>query len=546
MHYARTLALCALALASCSSDDASTPEQPLDASRPVDASVLDARQVDAHQVDAARGSADAAIPDAARAVDAGHDAGIPIDPAAEALHEKADRALADLMLNYWPSLRSNDHTIDWMYAHHWEALLDAAERRGPTAFAGTAQMFYELQEKRGWINDYYDDENWLTLTLLHAYELTNQERFLDRAKEVYADIMKAWDISCCGEQRGGLWWKKPMESKVTAINGGAILSGARLYEFTQEPRYLEFAERAYDFWVEHMIEPESGHVYDGFDNSGKINTAWRFTYNEGIFIGAIVALTRVTQDDSRLPLAHKIAGFMLASESAMTPAGRVLSDGKCSGDGEMFKGIGARYLGQLYALDRSHTEYRDLLRSSAEAMWTQARDPMSGRFVCDWAGPFDATASRVGSLGSAAVALAAAARAVGPGAQREPLHFEAEEANLQGPGVEAMHAGFEGWGYVAGWGNDGQSIAIAIDAPAQGTYELALRYGTVEVAQRTLRVGSVDKPVTFPRTAGYSDYQIVSTTVELARGANTLTISLDASAGGRGYLNLDTITLRAR
>jgi predicted alpha-1,6-mannanase (GH76 family) len=184
--------------------------------------------------------------------------------------------------------------------------------------------------------------------------VTGEAMYLEQARAVFADIEKAWDESCCGEHKGGLFWKKPAENKVTAINAGAVISAARLYEATHEAAYLDSAKKAYAFWSQTMVDPKSGHVYDGFDNAGTINKAWRFTYNEGLFIGAIVALVRATGDDSQLPLAHKVAAFMLREESAVTPLGSILSDGKCSGDGEMFKAVAARYLGELYALDRSH------------------------------------------------------------------------------------------------------------------------------------------------------------------------------------------------
>src|SRR5438067_1886477 len=96
------------------------------------------------------------------------------DPAIEEMHARADRALATWMLNFWATVRANTTTYDWSYAHYWDAVLDASERRGKNAFAGTARMFYELQDKRGWLDDYYDDENWITLALLHSYAVTGE------------------------------------------------------------------------------------------------------------------------------------------------------------------------------------------------------------------------------------------------------------------------------------------------------------------------------------------------------------------------------------
>ena len=84
------------------------------------------------------------------------------DPNIELMHERADTAIATLMLNFWPSLAANTTVFDWSYAHYWDALVDAAERRGDNAYSGTISMFYQLQNQRGWTDDYYDDENWIT------------------------------------------------------------------------------------------------------------------------------------------------------------------------------------------------------------------------------------------------------------------------------------------------------------------------------------------------------------------------------------------------
>lgn len=485
-----------------------------------------------------------AIPDAGPDPDAS-DAAAPPDPAIEQMHARADQALSTLMLSFWPALRGNTTTYDWMYAHYWDAVLDAAERRGANAFAGTARMFYELQSQRGWLDGFYDDENWITLALLHAYKVTGDATYLAQAKVVFADIMNAWDTTCCGPHPGGMWWQKPTTNKVTAINAGAVISASRLYQATNDASFLAFGQKVYAYWSTYMVDPASGHVFDGIDNAGTINTAWSFTYNEGLFIGAVVELARATGDASNLPLAHKVASYMMAKEIETTSLGTILSDGKCSGDGEMFKGIGARYLGELYAADRSHTEYRDFLVRSADAAWTLARDPASGNVSCDWGGPYDAATGVVGSLGSAAIGIAAAAEALGPGAPRPSLQYEAEEGDLHGIGLEASYAGFSGWGYLAGWGADGESVDLLVDVAADGQYDVAWRYATGDSATRALSVNGqlVTASFAFPSTGGYTTYASASSVVSLTKGRNAITLAFANAQGSGGYLNLDRAQL---
>jgi predicted alpha-1,6-mannanase (GH76 family) len=433
-----------------------------------------------------------------------------------------------------------------MYAHYWDAVLDATERRGPNAFSGAVKMFYELQQKRGWLDNFYDDENWITLALLHSYRVTKDPTYLNQAKTVYADIMKAWDTTCCiPGHLGGLFWEKPMTNKVTAINAGAVISASRLYEDTSDMTYLNFAKQVFAFWSANMVDMTTGHVYDGMDNTGTINMSWNFTYNEGLFIGAVVELAKATGDNSNLPLAHKVAGYMMAKETETTSEGTILSDGKCSGDGEMFKGIGARYLGELYAADPSHTEYRDFLQRSADAAWTLARDSMTGNISCDWMGPYDSATGVQGSMGSAAIGIAAAAEALGPGTQRPPLEYEAEEGDLHGIGVEAKYTGFSGWGYVAGWGSSGQSVDLLVNVPSTGNYQLEFQYATSDMAVRSVSVDgtTVSGSVAFPSTGGYTTYKAVDLTTSLSAGAHVVNVAFGSS--GAGYVNLDRLRLTA-
>lgn len=476
---------------------------------------------------------------------------VPLHPRAAEMHERADTLAHSMMLHHWAAIRGPSNDAYWTYAQDWDVILDAMERRGPAAYAGTVRMFYEVQDARGWSREYYDDENWMVLALMRAFDLTGDDAYLARARSIFEDIEGAWDETCCGANPGGIWWRQQKDSKVTAINAGAVVSAARLYERTGEASYLAFARKVYDHWAAHMVDPDTGHVYDNVSSTGELNTTWTFTYNEGLMIGAIVALARAEKDASRLPLAHTIAAFMLEHESASTELGTILSDGKCGrpegDDGEQFKGIAARYLAELYRLDPSHTEYRDFLERSADAIWTLARDPESDRVSCDWAGPYDPDTHGVNSLSSAAMALAATARIMGPAAPRSPLVYHAEEGILRGVGLEAQYEGFSGWGYVAGWGSRDQSVDVLANVEAAGDYALELRYATSpDGARRHVRVNgeTLEGNLELPSTGEYTAYSIVRTpSVRLGAGRNTITLTYDEGAGSHGFVNLDSVEL---
>jgi hypothetical protein len=66
--------------------------------------------------------------------------------------------------------------------------------------------------------------------------------------------------------------------------------------------------------------------------------------------------------------------------------------------------IGYRYLAALVQQDPTYTNYRAVLESSAIAAWTLARDPGTGPFANDWAGPPPMTSGDIEAQSSSASA----------------------------------------------------------------------------------------------------------------------------------------------
>ncbi len=539
------LALATLALVGCGSSSRGgvTPgnDASVDGSSPLDASAADSSTHD--------GGADTGT-----IVEAGVDAA---DAAvATQAHARADSAVEAMMLGFWDGGQNyllgtqgmTGATGYWTFAQAWDVVLDAVERHGGKRFTGTLRTFYDAQNAIGWSRTYYDDENWMVLALVRAFDLTNESMYLDEAKTLFADIMSAWDTTCCGSVPGGIWWSTAHDSKVTAINAGAVVSGARLYERTQDASYLTFAQQAFTYWSANMVDATSHHVYDNISSAGAKNTTWTFTYDEGLMIGACVELAKATGDMSTLALADQIAGFMLTGETEPTSAGTILTDGSnsaCSGDCMQFKGIGARYLAGLYAADTSHAEYLGLLTRSADAAWTTARDSSSGLFGVDW-GAAIVPPAQLDATSSAAMTLARVAVLEGAAPADAPNVYEAEEAVLHGVGLEAMYGSFDGWGYVAGWNADGQSVDFLVDSPGAGLFDLTFRYAAgAGNAVRALTVdgGSVASNMAFASTGGWDTYATQTGTVALTPGVNTITLTFDSTMGSSGYVNLDQLSV---
>ena len=62
-------------------------------------------------------------------------------------------------------------------------------------------------------------------------------------------------------------------------------------------------------------------------------TKYKFTYNEGLMIGASLELYLATGTASYLSNAHRIAGYLISNEVTSTAYGPVLYDGSNSGCG---------------------------------------------------------------------------------------------------------------------------------------------------------------------------------------------------------------------
>ncbi len=487
-------------------------------------------------------------------VDAGPDA------AASVANARADDAVEAMMLAFWSqgpqyllaTVGSTGVTGYWTFAQAWDVVLDAVERHGGARFGGTLRTFYDAQNTIGWSRNYYDDENWMTLALIRAYDLTGDATYLTQAKALYADIMSAWDTTCCGSMPGGIWWDTAHTQKATASNAGPVISGARLATRTGDTSYLTFAEQVYAYWSTNMVSPTTYQVTDDITSAG-VKRAWKFTYNEGLMIGAAVALARATGDTSTLTLANEIAGFVLASETGASPVGSVYTDGsdtQCTGDCAQFKGIGARYLATLYEAQPSAAAsagYVGLLDRSADAAWTIARDSSSRLYGTDWAAPFVAPA-QLDATSSAAMTLAAVALLEGPPPADAPDSYEAEESVLHGVGLQAQYGGFSGWGYVAGWNGDGQWVDFLVNVPTAGMYDLTFRYAAgAGNASRLVYVNGANAVANqaFAGTGAWTTYASQIVTVTLPAGASTVSLIYNSSLGSTNYLNLDVMGLKA-
>lgn len=323
-------------------------------------------------------------------------AALPDAPAREVVVARVADGFAKLNARYWsPTLgiwfaRPGDdlrahfegrlNPTWWPSANAVETLADAAKVTGDQSYREAAETVYalnrdyrdktgrlvaELQRRKQWSeadearpkgrdeqraasesvyytefrNEYLDDSGWWGLAWLKMADLTHDEKYLVTARAIHAHMAKNWR-----EDKGGgvIWCEDPDKQKPNAITNQlfAILS-ARLSVRTHEPEYLQWAERTLE-WT------RTTKLYDGtaiVDAPGHRGDYW--CTNQGTYIGMLTALFQATK---RTAFLDEAAAF---TETALARAGLVTADGVLveklgtKGDASLFKGVFARYLGQL-------------------------------------------------------------------------------------------------------------------------------------------------------------------------------------------------------
>jgi predicted alpha-1,6-mannanase (GH76 family) len=277
--------------------------------------------------------------------------------------------------NYWPQ------------AHALDALVDTYVRTKDARLK--AQMddwFVGVPIKNGntFLNNYYDDMLWNALAMLRAYDATKDKKWLDATQTLWDDIKLGWNDNLGG---GIAWQKKQLTYKNTPANGPAIILAARLYQHLHRQTDLDWAKKIYDWEKANLVDPTTGFVYDGKNrqNDGKLDN-WKFTYNQGLMIGAGLAMYGATKLPFYLDDARKTADFTLTDPS-LSPNGLLKAEG--NGDGGLFKAILVRYL-TLLATDPavpadSRKRYVNFLTTNAETLWRNGTQKPAVVYGPNWA-----------------------------------------------------------------------------------------------------------------------------------------------------------------
>ncbi|WP_245600028.1 glycoside hydrolase family 76 protein [Paenibacillus harenae] len=274
----------------------------------------------------------------------------------------------------------------WWMAHAVETQVDGWNRTGHSFFKERLSRLYPgiLRRNGGqWPNHLYDDMEWMAIGWLRAYGINQENAYRQTALTLWEDIKTGWNDHMGG---GIAWQKSQLDYKNTPANAPAAILAARLYAAFGQEEDLEWALKIYHWQKQNLVDPATGFVWDGMNRlgDGAIDKDWKFTYCQGVFIGAAVELYRLTGGSGYLEDALRT--WRAAMEVLAEPDTGLLPE-EGGGDAGLFKGILVRYAGELAGAMEDGSEVAAVLTANASALWDTVTGKEDALFGLRWDEP---------------------------------------------------------------------------------------------------------------------------------------------------------------
>ncbi len=238
---------------------------------------------------------------------------------------------------------------------------------------------------------YYDDNEWLVMGLVEAYELTGETADLDRAEKTFQFVMSGED-NLLG---GGLYWhEQEKTSKNTCSNGPAIVAALRLYAVTHKDAYLDTAKRLY-VWTNDHLQDTDGLYWDNVKLDGRLEKT-KFTYNTALMLRADALFHAITHEKKYLDEAERVA--------AASEAHWFRKETGAIADSGMF----AHHLCEaLFAVaqEDNNSHWREIVTRALVFVQEKGRDS-EGRYNDHWDHAEPEKRDKIGLLSQASVARA--------------------------------------------------------------------------------------------------------------------------------------------
>lgn len=224
----------------------------------------------------------------------------------------------------------------------------------PPAPAYQAMVATEKTDSR-----YYDDNEWVAIALMDAWQRTHKKDYLDASLMIYRFLLTGHDQTSGG---GFYWVEGSKKSKNTCSNGPAVLVALQLYLATHKTAYLDTAIVTYNWTRQHLLTQKGVYADAIRIPALTIDTAY-YTYNTGTMLQSGVLLYKITRDKK-----------YLADAESLARAGRkeFYRNNKLPGN-YWFNAVMLRGYIELYHVDRNRKQLQFQI-DDANRVWNTERD----------------------------------------------------------------------------------------------------------------------------------------------------------------------------
>lgn len=234
----------------------------------------------------------------------------------------------------------------WWLAHVIDCRLDAYGRTHDERRLEQACLVHDniIERNGGDVrNDYFDDMLWFALATLRLYEESRRQRYLDEVLGLWEFIIEYGWNDIIGPSLS--WRIQQPGYKNAPANAPLAILGARLHMLIGDRKFLDYALQSFAWICENLVGAD-GFVADGMNRlgDGEMDSGWKFTYNQGTYIGAAVELSACSRHPERY---MALAEHTVRASMNQLVLDEVFAVEGVRGDEGLFKGIFYRYAGLL-------------------------------------------------------------------------------------------------------------------------------------------------------------------------------------------------------
>ncbi|KAK7951055.1 cell wall glycosyl hydrolase [Apiospora aurea] len=243
-----------------------------------------------------------------------------------------------------------------------------------------------------------DDQGFWAMAAMTAAEANfenppdGKPGWLALTQAVFNEYVSRWDSKdCAGGLRWQIWTFNNGYNYKNSISNGCFFNiAARLYRFTGDQKYADWAEKIFKWqqdvkFIDDDYAVRDGAGYANGENCSEVNGAL-FTYNAGIFMVGAAHMYNITEDGVWKDRTTGLAKFTTKTffnEKGIMYEIACEPQGSCNTDQQAFKGHLSRWMATTaQLLPETHESLTPLLQSSAKAAAQQCAGTSS-----DFKGP---------------------------------------------------------------------------------------------------------------------------------------------------------------